>query len=512
MIWSLLRILLFLAFVAFAAFGATWLVDHGQPILIVVGGVEISLSPLMAAILAILLVLAIWLFLKLLGFLGALWRFLRGDETALSRHFDKARERRGFAALAEGLTALASGEPKLALIKAAQAQKLLGRPDLTLLISAQAAEQAGDRRQAVRFYKELAQSDRTRFAGLYGLMRLKLAEGDTDTALRLAEEAFALKPRHEATLNTLFTLQNRRHEWEKARKTLKAELKAGLLPRDVHRRRDAVLALAEAREKAASGDTEAADRLALEANRLSPDLVPAAVMAADALMRAGSPRKAAKVLRKAWEAAPHPDLAAAWAALQPDETPEERRKRFRPLLRIHPDHPETRMLEAELALAAEDFPNARKALGDLPETRPTVRSLALMAAIEKGQGAPEPVVKAWLARALTAPRGPAWICRKCGHVHGEWVPVCEQCGAFDSLEWAMPPEQPEDARTAGLLPLIVGRIEDRSAAQEKSAAAPDTADDTPSTATAPNGERTEAPLEAEIVGEEQAGEDGPQKS
>ncbi len=512
MIWSLLRILLFLAFVALAAFGATWLVDHGQPILIVIGGLEISLSPLMAAVLALLLVFVIWLLLKLLGFLGALWRFLRGDETALSRYFDKAREQRGFEALAEGLTALASGEPKLALIKAAQAQKLLGRPDLTLLISAQAAERAGDRRQAIRFYKELAQADKTRFAGLYGLMRLKLAEGDTDTALRLAEEAFALKPRHEDTLNTLFALQNRRHEWEKARETLKAELKAGLLPRDVHRRRDAVLALAEAREKAAAGDIEAADRLAIEANRLSPDLVPAAVMASEALRRTGAPRKAARVLRKAWEAAPHPDLAAAWAALQPDETPEERRKRFRPLLRIHPDHPETRMLEAELALAAEDFPAARKALGDLPETSPTVRSLALMAAIEKGQGAPEPVVKAWLARALTAPRGPAWVCRKCGHVHGEWVPVCEKCGAFDSLEWTMPPEQPEDARTAGLLPLIVGRIEDRSTAKD---VADTTRDDAPDTA-APTDEEADVPVEAEIVGEEtpaeKAGDEEAQKS
>lgn len=467
MIWSLLRILLFLLVVALAAFGATWLVDHGRPILIVIDSYEISLSPLMAAILALALVLVIWLFVELLGFLGALWRFLRGDETALSRYFNRARERRGFEALAEGLTALASDEPRLALEKAAQAQRLLRRPELTLLISAQAADKAGDRKQAIRLYKELAKNEKTRFAGLYGLLRQKLAEGDIDTALRIAEEAFALKPRHEPTLNTLFTLQSRRHEWEKARETLKAELKAGILPRDIHRRRDAVLALAEAREKAAAGDMKAADRLALEANRLSPDLVPAAVMAADALKRAGSLRKASKVLRKAWEVQPHPDIAAAFAALVPDETPEERRKRFKPFLKIHPDHPETRMLEAELALAAEDFPAARKALGTLPETDPTVRSLALMAAIEKGMGAPDPVVKAWLAKAVTAPRGPAWVCKKCGHVHSQWSPVCEKCGAFDSLEWSMPPEQPQDDRAAGLLPLIVGQLENLGDTQRR---------------------------------------------
>ena len=96
---------------------------------------------------------------------------------------------------------------------------------------------------------------------------------------------------------------------------------------------------------------------------------------------------------------------------------------------------ESRLLAAELALAAEDFPAARKALGDLAETQPTTRSLAIMAAVERGQGAPEQVVRGWLAKALGASRGPQWICGKCNHVHAAWAPVCENCGAFDTLDW-----------------------------------------------------------------------------
>ena len=100
---------------------------------------------------------------------------------------------------------------------------------------------------------------------------------------------------------------------------------------------------------------------------------------------------------------------------------------------------ESRLLEAELALAAEDFPAARKALGDLAETEPTTRSLALMAAIERGQGAPDEVVRGWLAKALVASRGPQWVCGNCTHIHAAWAPVCENCGAFDTLDWKTPP-------------------------------------------------------------------------
>ena len=67
--------------------------------------------------------------LKLLGFLGAVVRFLLGDETAISRYFARSRERRGFDALSDGMVALASGDSRLATKKAQKAEKLLNRPD-----------------------------------------------------------------------------------------------------------------------------------------------------------------------------------------------------------------------------------------------------------------------------------------------------------------------------------------------------------------------------------------------
>ena len=111
-------------------------------------------------------------------------------------------------------------------------------------------------------------------------------------------------------------------------------------------------------------------------------------MAARGYIEKDKPRLAARVLKKTWEAQPHPELAVAFAEIVPDESPSARLRRFAELTRLKPDHPETRMLLAELNIAAEDFPGARKALGDLAVSEPTTRSLALMAAIERGSGRP----------------------------------------------------------------------------------------------------------------------------
>ena len=141
---------------------------------------------------------------------------------------------------------------------------------------------------------------------------------------------------------------------------------------------------------------------------------------------------------KAWEAQPHPELAAAFAAIAPEETASERQKRFEPLLKLRPEVEETRLLRAELAIAAEDFPAARRALGDLVEAHPTARALTLMAAIERGEGADDAVVRGWLARALGASRGPQWVCDHCHNIQAEWGPVCDNCAGFDTLSWREP--------------------------------------------------------------------------
>lgn len=485
MLWSLLKVILFVVLVAALAWGLGYLTEMDEVALLTVAGFEYVLSPLMAVVLALVLLLAVWLLFRIVGLLVATLRFLNGDETAISRYFNRRAERKGYEALADGMMALAAGEGRLAIRKAERAEKYLHRPELTKLVLAQGAEMAGDRKLATETYKALVTDDRTRFVGVRGLMKQKLEAGDTDTAMKLAERALALRPKNEEVQTTLLQLQSRHEDWAGARATLAAALKAGNVPRDLHKRRDAVLALAHARDAMAEGKIDEATRDATEANRLAPTLVPAAVMSARLAMADGKPRVAARILKKAWETEPHPDVAAAFAELEPRESAADRLKRFRPLLSKHSSHPETKLLEAELHIAAEDFPAARRALGSLAETAPTARSLTMMAAIERGEGAEDRVVRAWLARAVTASRGPQWICENCGHVHADWRPVCAHCESFDTLAWREAPQS--EAALAGpaqMLPLIVGALEDRRttpAAEEADVVAEDT--DAPSGAT-----------------------------
>ncbi len=463
MLFSLIKILLFVAAVIAVTFGATQLMEVAGGATIAIAGIELTLSPLQLAFALVALVVLVWLGLKLAKFLVAAFKFLNGDETAISRYFDRNREKKGYEALAEGMMALASGEGHLAMNKAHRAEKLLKQPQLTNLLTAQAAEMTGDSRTAEATYKKLLENDKTRFVGVRGIMKQKLAAGDTETALKLAEKAFALKPKHEDTQDVLLKLQAEKSDWKGARATLGAKLKSGSLPRDVHKRRDAVLALSEAKDILDEGKSIEAREAAIEANRLSPDLIPAAVMAARGYIETGNARYASRVLTKTWAATPHPDIAAAFAEIVPDETPQARLKRFKALIKQQPDHPETKMLLAELNISAEDFPAAKRALGDLVEADPTARSLTLMAAIERGMGADDVIVRGWLTRALTAPRGPQWICEKCQTIHATWAPTCGTCGSFDTLAWKTPLTG-EVAMPAGteMLPLIVGQIADQT--------------------------------------------------
>ena len=456
MLWSLTKLILFVVVVAAATLGAGLLLESGSTLRLAFAGWEFTLGPVQAAIALLVILLALWLVLKLAGLLVATFRFLNGDETAISRFFDRNREARGYQALADGLLALAAGEGRLALIKAERAESYLDRPELTNLIVAQAAEAAGDSKKASAAYKALLTDPRTRFVGIRGLLKQKLAEGDTETALKLAEKALELKPRHGDSQDILLKLQSESADWKGARSTLGAQLKSGALPKEVYRRRDAVLALQEARGIIADDSSIEAREAAIAANRQSPDLIPAAAMAARSYLQKGDKKYAIRVLKKAWEAKPHPDLAAVFAELEPEETPAQRVKRFRTLTAIHPDDSETRLLLAELNIAAEDFPAARRALGDLPTSHPTQRSLAIMAAVERGEGSDDATVRAWLSKAITASRGPQWCCDKCHAIHADWVPICDNCGGFDTLSWREPAEATGRSATGTeLLPLLV---------------------------------------------------------
>ncbi|MEL6793440.1 MAG: heme biosynthesis HemY N-terminal domain-containing protein, partial [Pseudomonadota bacterium] len=425
------------------------------------GGVMIDLNnraygpfrPLEFVALVVLVALLLWGLVKAFGFLVACVRFLSGDETAISRYWDRSRERRGFDALASGMTALAEGDPAVALTRARKAERLLEKPELTKLLVAQAAEASGETRLARDYYKQLASEPGSAYVGVKGLLEQALKKGDTEKALKLAQHAFELKPKDPELLTRLFDLQGASADWHGARKTLTAMTRVKSLPRDVADRRDAVLMLAESRASAEADEVVKSRDLARKAMKKSPGLIPAIVDVAKGWNAEGSPKKAAKVLKDAWRANPHPDLATAFAGLAKNETPSERRARFAALTAPNPNHPESRVLTAELAMADRDWAGARKAMGDLAETNPSARAFSIMAAIEKGEGGEDGTVRAFLAKAVAAPRSAQWTCANCGARHQQWMARCDRCDAFDSLDWKEGEADPSTER-ASMLPVM----------------------------------------------------------
>lgn len=495
MFWTVLKIVLFLAVVAGLVLGVELLTQQEAGLRIAIANTEFTLGPVQMAIAAILLLAALWLIMKLAGFLVATIRFINGDDTAISRYFERNRRRRGLQAVTDGFLALAAGEGDKALSKGRKAEKLLDDPVLTSLLIAQSAHQKGNAALAEEYYKRLLDDDRSRFVGVQGLLAQQMEAGNAVKARKLAETALTLRPAHGPTQDRLLALQSEAGDWSGARKTLTEATRSGRLPKPVYKRRDAVLTLMQAEAEAEKGNLALSQDLAIEANRESPELVPAAVMAAKAHAARGKTGPAGKVVRRAWKATPHPELAQAFAAIAPDETAVQRVKRFEPLLAEAPG-PEAQMTRAELLIAAEDFPGARRAIGTLHETHPTQRVMTIMAAIERGEGSSDAVVRGWLARALIASRGPQWVCENCAHEHAAWQPICGHCDAFDTLSWKVTADTSGPSATGTeMLPLIVGALPPAEA--EAAAAAMDVSEPEEPEVEEPQVDPTPAETEAE---------------
>ena len=62
-----------------------------------------------------------------------------------------------------------------------------------------------------------------------------------------------------------------------------------------------------------------------------------------------------------------------------------------------------------------------------------------MAEIEEAEHGRGGRVREWLARAVRAPRDPAWTAD--GLVSDDWLPVSPVTGRIDAFEWKMPVER-----------------------------------------------------------------------
>jgi len=219
--------------------------------------------------------------------------------------------------------------------------------------------------------------------------------------------------------------------------------------------------------------------LAAEAQGLAPDLAPVAAHRARLLLEDRRTARAAKAVERAWQTAPHPQLAQVYGAIWESDTPLARVARFERLAARNPGARESHIALAEAALAAQLWGEARRHLerafaadpppaapiptnpvpvmpmlaasgsarpapaaageergGDL--SRPSVRLCLLMARLEEAEHGDLARMREWLDRAAGAAPDPRWVCASCGGESLDWRSLCPRCGSFDALAWRTP--------------------------------------------------------------------------
>lgn len=429
---------LFAAAILFAAAAAfAWLAEHPGDLSLTWQGYEVRTSLMVAAI-----VIAIGV--ALLAALGAILRAIVSSPQSLGHFLGARRRERGYRALTRGMVAVGAGDAMAARRAAGEAKALLGPEPLVLLLSAQAAQIGGDANGARTAFEALSAEQETRVLGLHGLFVEARRQGEHTAARHFAEEAARLAPRVAWAGGALFDYQVRAGDWRGALATLALNTGNGAVGKDEARRMRAVLDTALAMELEA-GEPDEARGLAVEAHKLAPDLVPAAVIAARLLVRSGDIRRASKILEATWKVSPHPDVADAYVTARPGDAVRDRLKRARRLAELRPNHPEGALAIARAAIDAGDWAVARAALSGPLRVDPTERVCLMMAEIEEGETGDEGRARTWLTRALTAPPDAAWVAD--GEAFDRWAPVSPISGKLDALVWRVPPGRPATART-----------------------------------------------------------------
>lgn len=375
-----------------------------------------------------------------------IWRLVTGAPRRFSEWRRVRRTRRGHAALARGLVAIAAGEANEAQRQARLAARALDDAPVARLLSAQAAQLSGDAASARRYLEAMRASPETEFAALRGLVGEAMRAGEDRRALELARRARELKPGAPWVTAALVDLETRSGDWAAAAESLARARRTKLLPAEQADANAAAVLHERARQLVREDLKRDAMAVAERAHRLAPDRPEIAATLASLYAKDGRLRAAANLVEKEWARRPHPELAAAHRLARPAANPLDRFRQVERLARNAPDHRESHVALAEAALEAELWGEAKRHADAAVAASGGDASAGLcrlFARIEQSRGDDPAAASAWLARAADAPADPAWTCRSCGQPHAAWAALCANCGAFDRLEWRAP------ARLAG---------------------------------------------------------------
>ena len=385
------------------------------------------------------------LLFALLGLLMSILLFARIVRVIFKspREFFNARKRRreteGYKALTFGMAAVAAGDKDEAAKFSKQAEKLLGNPRITRLLSAQTAALNGDGEAASRFFNTLSNDKETRFVGLVGLIRQAQHSGNTTVVHKLTKEAYELRPGSAFIVETLFDLQIANGSWEEANKTLADSVRRKVKPESLVKKSRAVVLSALAQSKKLEGNEKEAIFASESALNYDKEFVPAALIRTGLISDVKSQRKAVSFIESFCKRKPHPKILEAYVKLWQNEEDLQKYQRLQNLLDHKVVDDEVMLFMAQSALNAHLWREARSKIELIKEKKVTVSYCLLMSELEKLEMHDDNLSKSWLEKASRALPDKTWACNSCGAVALEWSATCGNCHAFDTIIWKEPP-------------------------------------------------------------------------
>ena len=421
------RIILFLVLIALAAAGAAWVADQTGDVTLSWGGWRLETSlPVFALALGVAIVAAMLAWSILRG----LWRM----PEKIRRSRRERRHARGRHAITHGLLAIGHGDSTAARLHADVARRHAAQDPLALLLHAQSAQLDGDREGARAAFRAMAEREDTRLLGLRGLFIEAQRADDPVSAVMIAEEALKLAPASTWASQAVLGFRCAKGDWSGALTILDNNLASGLIDKAAYRRQRGVLLTARALELE-NVDRDLSRENVMEAVKLAPTLVPAAVLASKYQSEAHQVRRSMRIVEAAWLAHPHPDLADAYAHVKLGDSARQRLVRIETLAAKAPGHIESALAVARAAIDATEFARAREALAPFIASS-TQRVAMLMAEIERTEHGDSGRARAWTLRAVRARHDPVWTAD--GYVSDRWRPVSPVTGRLDAFQWQTP--------------------------------------------------------------------------
>ncbi|GIQ75843.1 heme biosynthesis protein HemY [Bradyrhizobium sp. RD5-C2] len=421
----MIRIILFLLLIALAAAGAAWLADQPGDLVLNWGGLRFtSKQPMYLLGLVIVVAMVAGVILR------GLWK-IPGH---VRRGRRERRHARGRHAITQGLLAIGHGDSAGARAHAEVARRHAGGDPLALLLHAQSAQLDGDRDGAQRAFRAMAERADTRLLGLRGLFIEAQRADDPVAAVMIAEEALKMSPSSSWASHAVLGFCCAKGDWAGALSIIDNNQAAGLIDKATYRRQRGVLLTARALEFE-TVDRDLSRSSVMEALKLAPTLIPAAVLAAKFESEAHQVRRAMRIVETAWLAQPHPDLADAYSHVRLGDAARQRLVRVETLAAKTPGHIEGALAIARAAIDATEFAKARAALEPFTAA-PTQRVALLMAELERTEHGDGGRARAWTLRAVRALHDPVWTAD--GYVSDRWRPVSPVTGRLDAFQWQTP--------------------------------------------------------------------------